>query len=793
MSLIKIVCVVIILCFHLSIFSQSKHVSIAGIVYDENQEPLTSALVNMPGLNKSIFTDENGYFELTNIPHGSFSIEISLLGYDPVETKINIADNNAPFLFNLKRLAVSLESVSVYGYTPTQLANRQAYNVKAIDAQKLHNTTSDIAHILDRVPGARLRATGGVGSDFDFSINGFSGKRVKFFLDGVPIDDFGSSFQINNIPVNIAERVEVYKGVVPIWLGSDALGGAVNIITENKYKNYLDVSYSYGSFNTHRSSINTAVTTKDGLRFQLNAFQNYSDNDYKVTVDAADIHTGKYYPNKEVRRFHDKYHNETVIAQFGFLDKKWADKFLVGITLGQNYKEIQTGARLVAVFGAWHTKGNIVMPTLKFQKKDLFAKGLDLRLNANYNFGTEQNIDTVHARYGWLGDSIRYKGKGGEGVNPSLYKFRNNIANVAATLSYAIDSKQQISLNNVYSHFDRKGEDDLYPDERRYQLPQKNDKNILGVSYQFTASDKWNATLFTKYIHQYSHTTLMESNPDNPRDTIYTNTSASRDKLGYGIAVSYFIKPELQLKLSYEKTYRMPESEDIFGDMINKDANWNIKPESSDNINLGVNYMFRLSNDHRFGISATGLYYYAKDYVFYTFSTNQNKIVAQNLEGVSSTSFESEVRYSYKRLITAGFNMTYQNIRNMQKYVFGTSVVSDIYKERIPNIPYFFGNGDISVSFGNIIDRGDRMNIGYNLLYVHDFFLYWPSKGNTSTKYIIPEQFAHDVNLTYTLKEGRYNISLECKNITNKKLYDNFSLQKPGRSFYAKLRYFIGK
>jgi len=70
-------------------------------------------------------------------------------------------------------------------------------------------------------------------------LNGFSGNQVRFFLDGVPMDNFGSSFQINNIPINFAERVEVYKGVVPIWLGSDALGGAVNIITGNKYRNYI--------------------------------------------------------------------------------------------------------------------------------------------------------------------------------------------------------------------------------------------------------------------------------------------------------------------------------------------------------------------------------------------------------------------------------------------------------------------------------------------------------------------------------------------------------------------------
>src|SRR5690606_32079069 len=218
-----------------------------------------------------------------------------------------------------------MEEVTVIGRTSNQEINRQAYNVTSLDASKLHNTTLDLSHALDRVSGVRVRENGGVGSTFNFSLNGFSGNRVKFFIDGIPMDNFGSSFQINNIPINLAQRVEVYKGVVPIWLGSDALGGAVNIVTAKNTGSYLDVSYSYGSFNTHRSVINAGYTAKNGFTVQLNAFQNYSDNNYKVQLDVADIHTGQYYPDQTVRRFHDQYHNETVIANVGVVNKPYAD------------------------------------------------------------------------------------------------------------------------------------------------------------------------------------------------------------------------------------------------------------------------------------------------------------------------------------------------------------------------------------------------------------------------------------------------------------------------------------
>lgn len=64
----------------------------------------------------------------------------------------------------------------------------------------------------------RIREEGGMGSNYNFSLNGFSGNQVKFFLDGIPMDNFGSSFNLANISANMAERVEVYKGVLPVNL-----------------------------------------------------------------------------------------------------------------------------------------------------------------------------------------------------------------------------------------------------------------------------------------------------------------------------------------------------------------------------------------------------------------------------------------------------------------------------------------------------------------------------------------------------------------------------------------------
>ncbi len=56
----------------------------------------------------------------------------------------------------------------------------------------------------------------------------------------------------------------------------------------------------------------------------------------------------------------------------------------------------------------------------------------------------------------------------------------------------------------------------------------------------------------------------------------------------------------------------------------------------------------------------------------------------------------------------------------------------------------------------------------------------------------MPDQLSHNLSLAYSLKEGRYNLALECRNLTGARLYDNFSLQKAGRAFYVKLRVHFG-
>lgn len=757
-----------------------------GKIVDENNTPIE--FVTVEGIQSNVLTQSNGdgEFELF-LKNDNESINFTFIGFqNKVETVTLNKDKTTFLTVKLKEEKQQLGEINIKAQSAVEKTRKSAYTVNAVEIKTLASTVSDVNQILNKSAGVRVREEGGLGSNFNFALNGFSGNQIKFYLDGVPLDGVGSSFQLNNIPVNMIERIEIYKGVVPISLGGDALGGALNIITKNSKKKFIDASVSYGSFNTVRSSINMGITTDKGFRTQLNAYQNYSDNDYKVNVDVHDFDTGVLTP-KRVKRFHDRYHNEGVILKAGMVNKWYADELLLGITLGKNYKQIQTGNRMDDVYGGRFTKGDLILPSLTYSKRDFLIDNLNVSLNGNYNLGSEQSIDTLNRLYNWDGDYIiknKIKKEGGE-IERRRYKYKNNNGTFVTNASYVVTDNHSFSLNYNLSTFNRKGEDLLDSSLKNNNLPKKSNKSILGLNYQYTYDNRWNTILFFKKYFQYN-------NSERYYNEEYIKQNNKQNFTGYGIASSYNIFNDLQIKGSFEHSIRMPEAYEMFGDEVNLASNYNLKPESSDNFNIGLQYSFDIYEVNHFSVETNFLYRKATDYIkeeVYTGRGTAAQRVNTNVPGVLVKSYDGEIKYAYKDFFTLMANFTYQDILNNIKYEDNSIEVSPLYRERVANIPYLYGNGMMSFLFKNVFGERNNLRLDYNIMYVHEYYLYAPSVGIAKFKRNIPEQVSQDISLHYALQDGKYNIGLEMRNLANKTLYDNFSLQKPSRSITLKLRY----
>lgn len=780
------------------LFAQQKGL-LRGSIENNAGEKIPNASIVLNNSHHGQHADNEGNFHLKNLHIGSHSLKVSAIGYRTITQKVTVNNQSEPAVIRIRLEALDnkLDEVNVSGKTETQKAAQQAYQVSVIDAKKLHNTTLNIASALNTVPGIRVRESGGLGSSTEFSLNGFSGNQVKFFIDGIPMENMGNAFRINNIPINLAERIEVYKGVVPVNLGADALGGAINIVTNSGKTSYLDASYSYGSFNTHKTSVNLAMNNKKGFTFMLNALQNYSDNNYWIEFETEYDASGQLYPVR-TRRFHDRYRNEMVMLAAGVRHKAWADQFLVGIDLGEYKKDIQNGNTMEDVFGKRETKGITILPSIKYLKRNLGLKNLDLNISGNFNFGYDRTIDTAAARYNWLGTNILPSSstkRGERSLTDSRY--HNNDGVFTANLSYKLDDKHSFVLNNNYTTLRRVsknllGDNDTFFDNK----PGSVRKNVLGLSYRYDYSKKWNTIVFAKLYQQNSRAfvdTTASVDPV-PSHNAYAWQSSKFTTQGYGVASTYFFRDDLQLRASYEHGIRVPTSNELLGNMNTMSGNFTLKPEKSENVNLGVIYSPSINNTHFLTFDAAVLYRYSRDFIRPRMQRVQASTGLQmvNLRDVDNKGVELSIRYRYKNIFNIGSNISYQNLINQTKYEGGTDdMVSIVYKDRIPNMPYFFGNTDAYYSFNNFMGTDGSLTLGYQLYYTHEYFESWPSLGTKSKKVTIPTQWNHNVNLIYAFKGGKYNVTLECLNMTDALLYDHFKLQKPSRSFNVKFRYFL--
>lgn len=779
----------LLLLISISAFSQHKTM-ISGKVLSTEKTTVDFATVYLKGTNYGGTTNEEGIYHL-QVPAGEYTLVVSAIGYKTVEKPVKLMRGERTKMnVVISPQATELDEVVVVSNGVTRL-KRSAFNAVALDTKALQNSTQNLSEALAQAPGMKIRESGGVGSDMQLMMDGFTGKHIKIFIDGVPQEGVGSSFGLNNIPVNYAERIEVYKGVVPVGFGTDAIGGVINIITKkNRNKWFLDASYSYGSFNTHKSYVNFGQTFRSGLTYEINVFQNYSDNNYYVDTPVKDFTTGAINKKKieHVKRFHDTYHNEAVIGKIGFVDKKWADRLMFGFTYSHMYKDIQTGVRQEVVFGGKYRKGYSIMPSLDYRKRDFFVRGLDVVLTANYNKNMTNNVDTSSYEYNWRGEMRPLRMPGEQSYQNT--RSDNNNWNGTLTANYRIGKAHTFTFNHVINAFRRSNQSLLNEDSEANAIPKETRKNISGLSYRLMPTEHWNLSVFGKYYNQFIAGPVATSSAQDD----YIRTTNSVSAMGYGAAGTYFILKSLQAKLSYEKAYRLPTNEEMFGDEDLETGDISLRPENSDNVNLNLSYN-EIFGKHSVYVEGGLIYRNTKDYIqrnISDLSGGKYGATYVNHGRVETKGYNISVRYGFANWVSVGGNFTQMNVRdNVKTVTSGTNQESLTYGARMPNLPYQFANSDVTFYWRNLWKKGNTLSVTYDNLYMHSFPLYSEAVGSES-EFVVPTQFSHNLTLSYGIQNGRYNISFECRNLTNEKLYDNFSLQKAGRAFYGKVRVYFG-
>ena len=534
-------------------------------------------------------------------------------------------------------------------------------------------------------------------------------------------------------------------------------------------------------YNTHKSTLNVGAPLTDNIGIELNAYQNYSDNSYKVLTHYLDLTKGIYSKDKQwFKRFHDRYHNEVIIGKVNIFKEPWADKLSFSLNYNQEYKQIQNANLMQIVFGGKYQTSYTYSTGIEYEKKNLL-KGLSFSVVGRYDLTTTNVVDEENRIYSWDG-SYRIKPTKGEAMYQNTV-FEGKTAYVAAHLDYWLSEKHFLQLTHTFSHYYRLTKSQLFTpfSSDADFMDRINQKNITGLSYKYVPNDQWTVLAFGKYYTAKVTGPAVVSG--HGYLSVYEDHTERTNALGVGIGSSYEFSKELLAKLSYEKSYRLPNDRELFGDGDLEIGANQLRPEHSENLNVNLSWQPE-TNGHALLAEGGFALRYIQDYIIRNVAST-GAATSKNHGKVLTLGGDFTLRYFYQKTFSVGGNLSYMDMRNRErKNTNGADSVT--YGDRVPNMPYLFGSADATYTFDSLLTQDDGLTLGYNLAYTHEFFLSWQSEG---AKITVPTQLSHDLSLTYTAPRNKYTLSVEVKNFTDALLYDNYSLQKAGRAFYVKASY----
>jgi vitamin B12 transporter len=156
--------------------------------------------------------------------------------------------------------ANQLEDVIVTANKIEQKQNGTSKVITVITAAQIQqNAGRTIAQLLNEQAGLSLPgALSNLGTVPSIYMRGAASGRTLILLDGAPVGDpsmISNEFDLNLVPLNQVERIEILKGAQSTLYGSDAIGGVINIITKSKGSPFVSGALSYGSYGTKQGNL----------------------------------------------------------------------------------------------------------------------------------------------------------------------------------------------------------------------------------------------------------------------------------------------------------------------------------------------------------------------------------------------------------------------------------------------------------------------------------------------------------------------------------------------------------
>ena len=764
----------LLLLFSLSISAQNTAELIGTVTDKVTHQPLIGADVYIKELNKGVSTDARGQYRLAHLPEGNYTVWFSFLGYQTFGKKISVKGQVRSDV-SLKEQAEEISGVTVSGKSIAHQKKEQSMPVTVIDMSNLRGTVSSVQDILLKTVGITLRTSGGVGSSSRISVRGLEGKRIGFFIDELPLGEQTDYIDINDIPIDMIDRIEIYKGVVPARFGGSSLGGAINIVIREYPDKYADLSYGYESYNTHKAQgVFKRNLKQRGLVFGIGGGYTSSDNNY--TFDSP------FQEGLRITRNHDKYRKLIIGGSFK-AKKWWFDEVELEPVFVKTYKEIQG---IEYDIREAHSQSLMTGLSNKLEKDNFLTEGLNLDMFNGLVLTKMNFIDKATRRYEWDGSSYptpsRYGGEAGYNYPSDSDDKKLTFIN-KTNLEYILTERHSLNINSVFSMANGTPKDDLKTLSLGKQVNFDSQMRswISGLTYDFrTLNDVFLNSLTVRHYMYTMHTQMAPLFVPGKYDV-----DVSKSDFGVNNAMRYRFLPSLMGKLSAGYEVRIPSETELLGDGIAVIPSPDLLPERNLSANLGL--LFDLTGKHPTNaqIEMNFFYMYLQDMIRYTAGLIGAQY--QNFGEMRTLGVEFEAKADILPSLYLYGNTTYQDLRDTRAYEPESTVPNPTKNKRMPNIPYLMANAGLEFHRENLFGgTGQNTRLFADVAFVEEY--YYDFEMTQLQKRRIPRSTTIDIGFEHSFLNNKVFLSGKVRNITNEKTLSEFNRPLMGINGGVKLR-----
>ena len=764
-----------------SMFAQLQPIEIK-IIDAENGNSIEFATIqwknsNAPAYTNGTTTDNKGIARLSAPSNQKLMLMVSFVGYQTIID--TIITNRKYYTLKLFPEPIDLADVVIVGKTRAQVLRESPEAVSVIDAKELQGRSISLETVLNKTIGLKVGQTGGLGSSSRIIVHGLEGNRIQILWDGIPMSNSDGVFSLDEIPIDIIERIEVYKSIIPARFGCDGLGGAINIVTKEFSTDYLDASYEFGSYQTHKGSVFSRKNfPKSGILIGMGGYYTTAKNDYSFRVPERE--------NLLVKRDHDRFQSYMLKGKIAFT-KLWFDEISTEFGYYNRFNEIQ--GILKNIQHAENQSGMFMLEN-KLIKSGILNDRLNLESHLSLSHMTNNFVDIAQVNYDFEGNIYPSpNGMGETGEVPHNSNDKSLEINERINFDYKLSANQSLNLNTLINYAQRQPNDDIASQHAGFVIggfPSKKTSVISGLTWDTKLFDRKLTNMFSaKYFHLHSEIEDLTSYEMIEAPKKKNNTTS---QIGWIEAMKYEAFRGFHLKASYQRAIRLPNSQELFGDGIITFPAAGLKPEKSHNFNLGFlidkNDMLGLS---RLQFEVNGFYMQVSDMI---------KLMKQhmaagyvNAEKVHIKGIETELKLDITPTVYVYGNLTYQDLRDVLNYLPGTQAPNPTKGLRLPNIPYLFANFGAEYHRDQLF-KNWHIKAFWDGKFTEEFFYFWEL--TELQKRRIPRSFVNDIGLLLTYK-NKYSVALECHNMMNKEVWDQFRQPLAGRTFHLKFRYVFSK